>query len=94
MSKPNIPESSVISEPSESFGNILSQLLTLGSMGQVNGRMIVRRMPDGAELILIYGQTCGPSQRHEWVILPPDMRWSHVAMIAFGDMQPASLTAG
>ena len=37
MSKPNIPESSVISEPSESFGNILSQFEQAHSVKRVEG---------------------------------------------------------
>src|SRR5260370_14207330 len=37
MSKPNIPESSVIGEPSESFGNILSQFEQTHSVKRVEG---------------------------------------------------------
>src|SRR5260370_11698097 len=38
MSKPNIPETSVIGEPSESFGNILSQFEQTHSVKRVDGR--------------------------------------------------------
>ena len=49
-------------------GNIISQLLTIGSLSQINGRMIVRRVRDGAEAILIDGGESGLPQRYQWAI--------------------------